>query len=814
MLKFLRRKFDRNFLSLRLHEQLGLLFAFYLFFYLVFLFILTNFGGSAPEVKNWRWWVYAHMVDAGTIIESAKINTPVVNICGFLMNILNIFLFGGIFISLFTNFFEESAKRVHNGQARDKINKEHHVILGWDVVGASIVHKLIAKKKDKKPIVILSSRNPEDIRADIMSYDKSEIKNQKKHDLSDKLKKQIYILNGSFTNRDELNSDALMLRKAETIYILGENNSTRNDSDTISTALHFANLINDKQKMKNNSTIPLIADIRSFSMFSQLKSKVTGNLNNNQENNKNNKNNKNDASKPSGNNSPQSGEDLGHDKDSGHYAAVFNFCEKRARRIWSHISEEKDKMFSQLKSKVTGILNNNQEDNKDASQQGGKGSGHDKGQGRYDAVIFNFYENWARRIWSHIPEEKDEKSYYPLAYVPVTQNNFVHLIIIGFGQMGQALAVEAARVAHYGTGKNTRITVIDNNMTERKAKFVATFALKHDKDNEIYSWYEENGYKADVEFVFKDNSAEDEEIREFLVETAKEAEAGNQIPTLAICFSKLDTAFETALSLPIEFTTAEVKSFTDKRIPVLLRNESDYRRSSSSKDSPVKDNDKESAEKKDAAANREKEHKRDIDNIDLFGNLKECTGFDEQIETFAKVLNMLYKMFNDDNGVFNNNEESKAPDDEDDKEDIEKPDYWWKKADEYSRWASRHQAAAFVERLRSMGYKFEANTDICLKTSERLNRADVDDWQQRGKELFGDDFDNRLGIAEHYRWSVEKWLCGYRYDKEKVTELHKHPCLIDYSKLNEKNKNNDLRSTALAKWILENYCGVTLDRNE
>jgi len=52
---------------------------------------------------------------------------------------------------------------------------------------------------------------------------------------------------------------------------------------------------------------------------------------------------------------------------------------------------------------------------------------------------------------------------HPLDHSPILQGSSkrVHLLIAGFGQMGQAIAVQAARIGHFANGARMRITIVD-----------------------------------------------------------------------------------------------------------------------------------------------------------------------------------------------------------------------------------------------------------------------------------------------------------------------------------------------------------------
>lgn len=109
---------------------------------------------------------------------------------------------------------------------------------------------------------------------------------------------------------------------------------------------------------------------------------------------------------------------------------------------------------------------------------------HIKGKGRIgdnriclrslNIVPHNFYDSWVKRLFSRVPIGgigKDEGVHFSFR----EKDQDVHIVIIGFGCFGQALAVEAAAVAHYGDKRRTYITVIDDDIGEKERDFRALF---------------------------------------------------------------------------------------------------------------------------------------------------------------------------------------------------------------------------------------------------------------------------------------------------------------------------------------------------
>ena len=87
-------------------------------------------------------------------------------------------------------------------------------------------------------------------------------------------------------------------------------------------------------------------------------------------------------------------------------------------------------------------------------------------EARFEARVFNVYEIAAREFLDRHPFENDW---------PVDRTVPSHLIIAGFGRMGEALALQAARIAHYAHGHSLRVTVIDLHAEDRKNAFLGAY---------------------------------------------------------------------------------------------------------------------------------------------------------------------------------------------------------------------------------------------------------------------------------------------------------------------------------------------------
>lgn len=76
---------------------------------------------------------------------------------------------------------------------------------------------------------------------------------------------------------------------------------------------------------------------------------------------------------------------------------------------------------------------------------------------RFSTRIYNIYEQCAREVLER---------YSPDKVAPVTfddYSNNPHLVILGFGALGQQLLLQAARIGHYIYGKKLKVTVVDTS---------------------------------------------------------------------------------------------------------------------------------------------------------------------------------------------------------------------------------------------------------------------------------------------------------------------------------------------------------------
>ena len=398
---------------------------------------------------------------------------------------------------------------------------------------------------------------------------------------------------------------------------------------------------------------------------------------------------------------------------------------------------------------------------------------------RLNIRLFNFYEEWAQRLWSYLPDEAGEHPYPALAYDAerLARGGNVHLVIAGFGKMGQALAVEAIRVCHYANGAKTRITVIDTDIAREKDKFVSHFSICDEAGRRLLP---------DVDIDFVADSLESPRTNAFLKALYRDEK---QIPTVAICFSDVDKALSAALALPVEIKKSD--------IPVLIRQEGHTGL---------------------RALKERFEETRNADGVHIWKNIHYFGGLDEYVhdesdnERMAMLLNAVYTSHvlapeALDAAIAECRERGT--------ESLEA--FFWANQRETFRWSSRYRAAALVERLRGFGYALrrpggarrgEAMFPVLSNPDGRGVKRMIDGL--RRETAFPKEIVDRLAEAEHDRWWAERVLAGWEHAPATERENLRHADLRPYAELPPESREKDLLVAALIPRLAK-ACGWTLD---
>ena len=362
---------------------------------------------------------------------------------------------------------------------------------------------------------------------------------------------------------------------------------------------------------------------------------------------------------------------------------------------------------------------------------------------------FNFYDFWARKVFVVGASKNEDITYKPLDYIPITDresDKYVHLIVLGMSKMGQAMALQAAHIAHFPNyrKRKTKITFIDRNgkveMGEFKQKCGELFKVSRSTYIDADAWAEAeerridseapvekeryitttglvDEYKhlveegdtdkdfIDIEWQFIKGDDHNPIVQELLKQYAKDDDA---MITVAICLNLTHISLRSAMYLP--------KEYYEKDIPILVQ-----QRKTSTIASTLNGKD----------FDKEKRKKLLYKNITPFGMVYDCYDLHivSSVETCKRISSVYdYYFKNGTTPTYIKPEEA---------------DEVWKSKIITKRWSNIFAAASIPTKLRCIGSKWSINNNCFL---ENLTNDQI--------EL--------LAEIEHNRWNVEELLLGYR----------------------------------------------------
>ena len=337
-------------------------------------------------------------------------------------------------------------------------------------------------------------------------------------------------------------------------------------------------------------------------------------------------------------------------------------------------------------------------------------------------IPYNFNELWARKMFVGVQYGKDSDKHAirtPLDYRPITSEtseDFVHLIIVGLSRLGEAIALEAARICHFPNyrQKKTKITIIDNNMQIEmdifKQKcgelfnlcrwtYTDVFNAENNTAGGISDKYrhlitdENDADFIDIEWHFINGYDANNQVREYIENCIHDP---HSITTIAICLNETHKSLQAAMNLP--------NAIYENSIPVLVNQRQT--------DSMVK---------------ALKVGTR-YANLWPIGILSE--DLEDQLTTlikYGKRINYIYNYYYA-NGI--------SPDSIDDNVAADQ----WEDVRISKRWSNIYCASTIWTKLRSL-----TGSDEVQPTKEQIESRI-----------------NILAQMEHNRWMVEELLLGYR----------------------------------------------------
>lgn len=184
---------------------------------------------------------------------------------------------------------------------------------------------------------------------------------------------------------------------------------------------------------------------------------------------------------------------------------------------------------------------------------------------KFELYAFTMEDQWAKNVFCGLGHDAH---YPPLDREKINgdSNKTVHLVIAGFSDLGESLALHAALVAHFpnyvrNQALRTRITIVDNDLTTRKDAFIQRYAnlFEHshyrciDLRQRDMTLYHEPIYHAsredfvDVEWEFVNGDFYDPLLQRKLQLWADNKE---QQLTIALCDADTSCNFDRAFALP------------------------------------------------------------------------------------------------------------------------------------------------------------------------------------------------------------------------------------------------------------------------
>lgn len=316
--------------------------------------------------------------------------------------------------------------------------------------------------------------------------------------------------------------------------------------------------------------------------------------------------------------------------------------------------------------------------------------------------MFNYEELWSRKVLVDITNEygKDAKLDYRseddnIAKCPEKQ---VHLVVMGMSEMGEALAREAAFVAHYPNfvthGIRTKITCVDPDMKRKMKSFVGRHLTFFQHCPYICRWWDEVGEEKtcqntiderndflDIEFEFIEADVMNYHILKLLKEWSNDT--ARQYLNIAFCQNDTEANFRNSHRLP-----TEVYKY---KTPIWVYAEFD-------------------------SSSKMLSHPR-FETIRCFGGSISIE--ENAIELkWAKCVNSVYNTY--------------WPDGAKD----------WDARSISERWSNIYNALSLPFKLRSIGAEYDGGRIVNANLSPEV--------------------ENLLGAVEHNRWNTEKLLLGFR----------------------------------------------------
>lgn len=346
---------------------------------------------------------------------------------------------------------------------------------------------------------------------------------------------------------------------------------------------------------------------------------------------------------------------------------------------------------------------------------------------------FNTYESWARKVLVENHAKESTLFYEPLDTtdgIRLEDNKYVHLIVAGMTDMGEALAVETAHIAHFPNFARdhrlkTKITFVDEDIARKERNFKARYHELFELYNKPMSHLvaaNENPNFLDIEWEFVVGSLKDEQV----LGSLEKAIGENALLTLALCYDQQEDTLSTALSLPqhIYERSLQVLAYmpqSEDTLQVLTRSCRAY-----------------------------------FGKLRPFGMTNCGADLSHKFVPLSKLVNYAYNRPGDVNMERIMQDEEGKP--------CDMVNTYWDKQTTANKWSNIYNSDSIPTKLRSVGKQIAEGVEVVLTEEDIMIIAEV----------------------EHRRWNMEKLLMHFRA----LTAEEQKTCVQQGSNEKKRLKNN------------------------
>lgn len=199
---------------------------------------------------------------------------------------------------------------------------------------------------------------------------------------------------------------------------------------------------------------------------------------------------------------------------------------------------------------------------------------------KFELYAFTMEDQWAKNVLCGLNRNH---AYPPLdrEKIDTVSNKTIHLVIAGFSNLGESMAIHTALVAHFPNYERdhqlrTRITIVDENLSAWKDSFIQRYGNLFDHayyrciglKQQRTTVYHEPLYHStredfvDVEWEFVEVNFYDPVLQRKLRLWSNDT---NQLLTIALCDKNCETNFDRALALPKSVYQNQVTVFVQLR---------------------------------------------------------------------------------------------------------------------------------------------------------------------------------------------------------------------------------------------------------